>query len=71
MNKYKYVLNKKTGTLHKKEGCYYANVSKDIAKYFPTEDSAISYGTRYIKHCKKCFKEWKDNFYYENCKTNV
>ena len=57
MNKYKYVLNKKTGTLHKKEGCYYANVSKDIAEYFPTEDAAISYGTRYIKHCKKCFKE--------------
>ncbi|MBQ3545797.1 MAG: hypothetical protein IJA34_12585 [Lachnospiraceae bacterium] len=60
MKNYKYVLNKGTGTLHKKEGCYNSNVWKDAAEYFMTEDDAISYGTRYIKHCKVCFKEQRN-----------
>lgn len=57
MEGYNYILNKNTGTMHKKGGCYCADVYKGVAEYFKIKDSAISYGTRYIKLCKNCFKK--------------
>lgn len=57
MSKYKFVLNEKTGTLHKTNCCYYSNVSKDFAKYYETEDLAIADKQLYMKRCKNCFKE--------------
>lgn len=56
MKNYNFVLNKRTGTLHRLNCCHYSNVPQEVAEKFETEDDAISFGTRYIKHCKNCFK---------------
>ena len=55
----RYILNTKTGTLHKVNGCYHSNVWENIAKHYDTEDEAIADQTRYFRYCKNCFKNEK------------
>lgn len=55
--KKEYCLNARTGTLHKTGMCRYSREGFTEIKYFETEDEAISSETKYMKHCKICFKE--------------
>lgn len=56
-NKGKFYLNKKTGTLHIVGGCHHSKLLLEDDIVFATEDHAISSETRYMKHCKNCFKK--------------
>lgn len=55
----KYLLNVGSGTLHLVNGCYYStniHLPNDNYKAYLTEDEAIRDNSKYMKHCKNCFK---------------
>lgn len=52
----KYVLNIKTGTLHKVNGCCHSTAILE-KEFFKTENAAISKHQKHIKYCKLCFKD--------------
>ncbi len=54
----KYILNKKTGKLHK-YNCTHCHNSKSIPyehKFYDTIDEAIIENQHYFSYCKNCFK---------------
>ncbi len=55
----KFYLNEGTGTLHIIGGCPHAKTVPSNAKTYETIDEVIAENTRYVRHCKRCFKENK------------
>lgn len=59
MNNKKYLLNLGRGTLHLVNGCYYStniHLPDENYRVYANEDEAIRQNTKYMKHCKNCFK---------------
>ncbi len=58
MGQKKYMLNEKTGKLHKYnyEHCYFSRYKPYQYKLYETEDEAIIENQYYIGRCKFCFK---------------
>jgi len=52
----KYFVNPNTGTLHMVGGCCHSKIVPKDSRQYGTEDEAISYEQKYMKHCKICFK---------------
>ena len=55
----KYLLNLGRGTLHLVDGCYYSTnirLPNNNYKVYSSEDEAIRDNSKYMKHCKICFK---------------
>jgi len=53
----KLYLNEGTGTLHIVGNCCHAKVLHDNSLIFENVDEALASETRYMRHCKLCFRD--------------
>jgi len=58
--KYQYFLNKSSKKLHKINGCCHSKAVPSDAKKNKTLDDALKENTRYMSHCKLCFRETEE-----------
>lgn len=57
MKTVKYFVRASSKTLHRVGGCCHSKKVPPDSRQYTTEDDAISHEQRYMKYCKRCFKE--------------